>query len=180
MPSSASHANPIFIIGIRSRSGTTYLSHLLRLHPDCGDPPAPIWEDFLLTHADLLARYARSTNRHWHHWVIAEGVEERLEEQLLQGIGNGLVSFLASRVGSGRLVTKMPGVRNLEYFSNFFHRLTCFSWSGMGAPLPSQQLRLRGSCLLAQGTNRQCGRGRVAPKLFYGSIEPLRIPTAST
>jgi Sulfotransferase family len=120
MRSSDSHANPIFIIGIRSRSGTTYLSHLLRLHPDCGDAPAPIWEDYLLTHADLLAGYASSTYRHWHHFVVAEGVEERLEEQLMQCIGGGLVSFMTSRIRSGRLVTKMPSVRNLEYFFKLF------------------------------------------------------------
>ncbi|MGH8069439.1 MAG: sulfotransferase family protein [Candidatus Entotheonellia bacterium] len=120
MLSSASSTAPIFIIGIRSRSGTTYLSHLLRLHPDCCDVPAPIWEDFLLTHADLLAKYARSTYSHWHHWVVAEGVEERLEDKLFQCIGDGLISFLASRVRSRRLVTKMPGVRNLEYFFKLF------------------------------------------------------------
>jgi Sulfotransferase family len=120
MLSSASSTDPIFIIGIRSRSGTTYLSHLLRLHPDCCDVPAPIWEDFLLYHADLLARYARSTYSHWHHWVIAEGVEERLEDKLLQGIGDGLISFLTSRIRARRLVTKMPGVRNLEYFFKLF------------------------------------------------------------
>jgi sulfotransferase family protein len=120
MHNSASPTGPIFIIGIRSRSGTTYLSHLLRLHPDCCDVPAPIWEDFLLTHADLLAKYARSTYRHWHHWVIAEGVEEKLEDKLLQSIGDGLIAFLSSRVRSRRLVTKMPGVRNLPYFFKLF------------------------------------------------------------
>ena len=120
MLSSASSTNPIFIIGIRSRSGTNYLSDLLRLHPDCWDMPAPIWEDFLLVHADLLAGYARSTYRHWHHWVIAEGMEERLEDKLLQCLGDGLISFLTSRIRARRLLTKMPGVRNLEYFFKLF------------------------------------------------------------
>jgi hypothetical protein len=120
MPSSASSTDPIFIIGIRARSGTNYLSHLLRLHPDCCDVPAPIWEDFLLYHADLLARYATSTYSHWHHWVVREGLEEKLEDKLLQGIGDGLISFLTSRVRARRLLTKMPGVRNLEYFFKLF------------------------------------------------------------
>jgi hypothetical protein len=122
MHSSASCTNPIFIIGIRSRSGTNYLFDLLRLHPDCWDAPAPIWEDFLLSDADLLARYARSTYSHWHHWFIAEGEEERIEDKLLQGIGDGLISFLTSRVRSRRLVTKTPGVHNLEYFFKLFPR----------------------------------------------------------
>jgi hypothetical protein len=120
MLSSASCTAPIFIIGIRSRSGTTYLSELLRLHPDCWDIPAPIWENFLLYHADLLVRYARSTYSHWHRWVIAEGVEERLEDKLLKCLGDGLVSFMTSRIRSGRLVTKMPAVLNLDYFFKLF------------------------------------------------------------
>jgi Sulfotransferase family len=120
MLSSTSCTDPIFIIGIRARSGTNYLSDLLRLHPDCWDSPAPIWEDFLLYHADLLAGYARSTYSHWHHWVIEAGVEEKLEDKLLQSIGDGLISFMTSRVRARRLVTKMPGVRNLEYFFKLF------------------------------------------------------------
>jgi hypothetical protein len=119
MLSSTSCTDPIFIIGIRARSGTNYLFDLLHLHPDC-DIPAPIWEDFLLYHADLLAEYASSTYNHWHHWVIAAGIEERLEDKLLQCIGDGLISFMTSRVHAGRLVTKMPGVRNLEYFFKLF------------------------------------------------------------
>src|SRR5262245_36511779 len=111
MPSSTSCTDPIFIIGIRSRSGTNYLSDLLRLHPDCWDIPRPIWEDYILTHADLVARYARSTYSHWHRWVIAEGVEEKLEDKLLQCIGDGLIAFLTSRTRARRLITKMPGVR---------------------------------------------------------------------
>jgi hypothetical protein len=120
MLSSTSSTDPIFIIGIRQRSGTNYLFDLLGLHPDCCNSPAPIWEDFLLAHADLLVGYARSTYRHWHHWVIAEGMEERLEDKLLQCLGDGLISFMTSRVHARRLVTKTPGVRNLEYFFKLF------------------------------------------------------------
>jgi hypothetical protein len=47
-------------------------------------------------------------------------VEEKLEDKLLQGLGDGLLAFLTSRVRAGRLLTKMPGVRNLEYFFKLF------------------------------------------------------------
>jgi len=38
----------------------------------------------------------------------------------LQCIGDGLIEFLTSRIRARRLVTKMPGVRNLEYFFALF------------------------------------------------------------
>jgi sulfotransferase family protein len=120
MVSSASQTAPIFIIGIRARSGTNYFADLLRLHPDCGDSPAPIWEDHLLYDADVVAKYAKSTYSRWHHYVLAAGVDEKLEDELLQSIGSGLITFMTSRVRSKRLVTKTPNVRNLEYFFQLF------------------------------------------------------------
>jgi hypothetical protein len=115
MSNAFSSGQPIFILGIMQRSGTNFLADLLRLHPDC-DPPAPIWEDFVLHHADLLVRYARVTSASWRHWVG----DETVEDSLYQAMGMGLLAFLTARCGEKRLLTKTPSVRNLQYFFKFF------------------------------------------------------------
>lgn len=106
----------IFLLGITPRSGTNFLQDILRVHRDC-DIPAPIWEDHLLHHADLLFDYATSVHHHWEsHDVDVEG----FREDLCRDIGSSLVDYLYRRVDSERLLTKTPSVRNLKHFYRFF------------------------------------------------------------
>lgn len=107
---------PIFILGILPRCGTNFLMDLLCSHPDCA-PPAPIWEDFLVTHADLLARYVDRVSQRWNRrW----GEIDSLRDQLMTHLGVGLTSFLDERSGAGRTATKTPRVENLEWFFKLF------------------------------------------------------------
>ena len=115
MSNFSSHPHPIFILGIKQRSGTNFFSDLIRLHPDC-EAPALIGEDFLTHHADLLVRYATTASRSWARWVR----DEKMEELLYKCLGDGLISFLALRTGQKRIVTKTPSVRNVEHFFKFF------------------------------------------------------------
>lgn len=112
----SSHAHPIFILGILPRSGTNFLLDLLRAHPDCG-PPVPIWEDFLLYHADLLVRYV---DRVFSRWNPRWGVDETHRDRLLARLGSGLISFLTEQTESKRIVTKTPRVENLSHFFKLF------------------------------------------------------------
>ena len=106
----------IFILGITPRSGTNFLSDLLCLHPDCA-APAPIFEDHLTYHADLLIQYAKNVSQSWRpSWNISKDLQASLSSSL----GNGLIEFLSLRVGDNRLVTKTPSVRNLQHFFTAF------------------------------------------------------------
>ncbi len=131
-----SYVNPIFILGILQRSGTVFFRDLFKLHPDCVIP-VPIWEDYLVYHADLLAKYANSVSRDWKtDWEV-----EDQAEILCEFLGKGLLSFLNSRAGricadggyetiqisddsekGKRLVIKTPSVRNLGCFFKLFPR----------------------------------------------------------
>ena len=117
-PLAPANRDPIFILGIAERSGTNFLLNLLLLHPDCGAPD-PIWEDYLVHYADLLALYADSVFKRWKR--IA-GVETCLVDSLYQALGNGIVSSLASLTGERRLITKTPSVNNLGFFFKLFPR----------------------------------------------------------
>lgn len=132
-------SSPVFILGIMRRSGTTFLKELLCLHPDCYSGGV-IHEDFLLSNAHLLVRYANSVPKNWsRHWV--EGKECCSSDAMSRCIGDGLLSFLEqqnsgevagqvnlaksepdkpSGLSSNRLVTRTPSVKNLGHFFRFF------------------------------------------------------------
>ncbi|MHC5060984.1 MAG: sulfotransferase family protein [Planctomycetota bacterium] len=134
-----SELSPVFILGITRRSGTNFLQNLLCLHPECY-AGGVIHEDFLLSGAELLDKYANSVSRNWNLcWV--EGKQCCSSDAMCRYIGKGLTAFLqqqnsgdiASQVDSvksepgnqsglsaGRLVTRTPSVRNLKHFFKFF------------------------------------------------------------
>lgn len=112
---------PIFVLGIQPRSGTNYLFDLIRRHPDCA-PATPIWEDFLLAHAELLERYARAVTGHWNpDW----GVDAGVRRELLRSLGDGLRGFLEARCEGKRVVSKTPCVDNLPLFFDLFPEAVC-------------------------------------------------------
>ena len=109
-------ADPIFIHGILPRSGTNFLSDLLRLHPDCARAREPVDEDLFLAHSDHLVRFVHDVSAAWDPmW----GSFADISEQLFAHLGDGLLSFL--RVDPNRrLVTKSPSVARLHRFFTFF------------------------------------------------------------
>lgn len=108
--------NPIFILGILPRSGTNFLFHLLRLHPDCVAAES-IWEDHLLEFSGPLLQYGRAV---YEWWEVSWGLDKSFQAALWRHLGQGLISFLKSQAGEGRLVTKTPEVSGLESFFQLF------------------------------------------------------------
>jgi hypothetical protein len=120
-PAATREPDPIFIHGITQRSGTNFLFRLLCLHPDC-DLGGPIWENYLLSRADLLARYVEALYREWNReWQVEASLGP--PDVLLGQLGDGLITFLnrqRRQSGATRLVTKSPSVRNLGCFFRLF------------------------------------------------------------
>ncbi len=86
------------------------------LHPDCA-PPDPVWEDFLVTHLDLLAHYSDAVAGRWDpQW----GVKQEAQDHLDRSLGLGISRFLQERCHDPRVICKTPRVENLEYFFRFF------------------------------------------------------------
>ena len=98
------------------RCGTNFLSNLLLLHPDCA-VPNPVWEDFLLTHLDLLRQYSDAVSQHWDRdW----GVTDKTQAQLDASLGLGLTTFLQQCCKGARAISKTPHIENPELFFRFF------------------------------------------------------------
>lgn len=120
---------PLFVLGILPRSGTNFFFNLLRLHPQCKCiTSSRMNEDYLLYNAGLLVRYSDTVCNYWRkYWKftnnrsINKPVDEDLKQELLKGLGNGLVSYLNHHNSDERiLATKTPQVRNLKYFFKLF------------------------------------------------------------
>lgn len=118
IPQSAA-STAIFVLGISQRSGTNFLYQLICLHPHCH--PRWVYEDFLVSHSDLLLRYAESK---YGSWSADWGFGEDTIDKLVVNLGRGLHSFLETRdvenQGSGYLVTKTPTCRNLDNYFRLF------------------------------------------------------------
>lgn len=98
------------------RCGTNFLSNLLLLHPDCAAPD-PVWEDFLVTHLDLLAGYGDAVSGRWDSsWGVDSGTRKSLDTSL----GDGVVRFLNGQAGAKRAISKTPEVHNMDLFFRFF------------------------------------------------------------
>ncbi len=107
---------PIFILGMTPRSGTHYLCHLLRLHPDCA-VPLKGYEDHLLRHAHHLRAFADAVRDTWRpSWNIDEG----MRQALLPALGDGLLGILNGQVAPKRLLTMTASVQNLAMFFDLF------------------------------------------------------------
>lgn len=108
---------PIFLLGISERSGTNYLFDLVTLHEDCAPGRAPVAEDFFLHHVDVLDRYVDAVAGSWMpEWG---DYDDDIDEQLLAGLGRGLISFLTVDP-TRRLVTKTPSPRHIDRFPVLF------------------------------------------------------------
>jgi hypothetical protein len=127
-----SHPDPIFILGITERSGTNFLFHLLILHPSC-EYGGPIWESEPIRHLDDLARYTSAVyNSMSREWQVDSEIGP--EAVLRRDLGDAVVRYLnrqmpdavsgespeANHHRGRRLVTKMPSVRSLPVFFDFF------------------------------------------------------------
>lgn len=108
---------PIFIMGISQRSGTNFLSQLIRQHPECG-APTTIWENYFVYYSDLLMTYSQSVFKRW-KWKTGSA-DRSLHAKLNQYIGNSLVEFLSCEITAERLVTKTPDVYNINNHFQLF------------------------------------------------------------
>lgn len=114
--------DPIFILGMTARTGTTFTFRLLALHPDV-EAASRLHEDYVVQHAHLLVEYARRTRQRWNPgWPIRPGAEARLIGRL----GRGLYAFLTEEAldrttpGSRRPLFKTPSVQSVQHFFDLF------------------------------------------------------------
>ena len=117
VPASRERPRVIFIRGVTPRSGTNYLRDLLVLHPACQKARAPIWEDFALDDAVLLEQYVK---RLFAKWPKGWAVPSEVGSEVLQALGDGLITSLIGNDPESTVVAKTPSVSGLDSFSRLF------------------------------------------------------------
>ncbi|HJU87235.1 MAG TPA: sulfotransferase [Gemmatimonadota bacterium] len=109
-------SDDVFIHGILPRSGTNYLSRVLRCHDDLEASPRSMWEFPHLRKSDPLVSYAASMAR-------SRKLPELEEGDVLRIVGDAWLAWAAKGLpDEQRLVLKEPSVRNLDRFFRFFPR----------------------------------------------------------
>jgi len=119
----------IFILGIKRRSGTNWLSDLVCQHPEC--IANTIKEDYVMRHADHLIEYA---DQFYSSFPRLFRVKASKKALLYDSLGFGLLRYFHENMVNtsksfrdlreagvpARIVTKTPSVQNLEYFPKLF------------------------------------------------------------
>jgi hypothetical protein len=114
-PAPVPSPQPIFILGISPRSGTNYLSDLIRVHPDC--VAARLHEDYFTAAGGHLVRFASEVlSRMRPEW----GVEAELVDRLCAALGGGLVNLINAQTPGRRVVLKTPSTEYIELFFRLF------------------------------------------------------------
>ena len=109
-------SDDVFVHGVLPRSGTNYLSRVLRCHANLAASPRSMWEFPHLRKSDPLVSYARSMAR-------SRKLPELEEGDVLRIVGDAWLAWAATGLADGRrLVLKDPSVRNLDRFFRFFPR----------------------------------------------------------
>ncbi len=108
--------NPVFIVGITGRSGTNYLSSLLKTHPDC-ESSSLMAEDFIIYGLDKLTKFSDKISNKWKkEW----NYHPDMQNQLNKSLGDGMSMFLANNKHSKCIVSKTPSTMNIDKLFNFF------------------------------------------------------------
>lgn len=108
---------PILVMGIATRSGSTYVRNCIGLHSAAHVPPH-LNEDFFAYESEHLERFRAALLARGPR-IITEPVGEG--QSLLSCIGRGLVTFAAQAAPpSTHVVLKTPSPRNLEFARKLF------------------------------------------------------------
>jgi protein-tyrosine sulfotransferase len=153
----------VFVHGILPRSGTNYLSRVLRCHPDLAASPRKVWEFPHLRKSDPLVTYARSMAR-------SRKLPELAEEDVLRLVGDAWLEWAGAGLPEGkRLVLKDPSVRNLDRFFGFFPRSYLLILVRDGRDVACSSLRAG----FAAPQRFHPLRPRTYRRIFVGRIEEL-------
>lgn len=121
-PSMAS-SKPVFILGIRHRSGTNLLLDVLVRHPECAAHSDP--EDFLVSRLVDIRKYVETLQKRRR----SKQFRTDNRQELTKIIGEGLIGYITKNVkpdatvqdtAPHRVITKTPTVEGLQYFREVF------------------------------------------------------------
>lgn len=153
----------VFILGVLPRSGTNYLSRVLRCHADLAASARSLWEFPHLRKSDPLLEYARSM-------AGSSKLPELTERDVLAMVGDAWLEWAAVGLPEGcRLVLKDPSVRHLERFFSFFPRSLLLVLMRDGRDIASSSLRAD----FAAPPRVEALRPRTYPRAFRSPVAGL-------
>lgn len=124
-PAPFSFTSVVYLMSPTQRSGTNYLSYLLELHPDLGFPQGNYLpnEQFLLSYANELECYIKSTVEMWGHWLkdCDNVTVSTHSHELFSHFGEGLIQYFSRFIDQNQtLLLRTPDALGIERFQYLF------------------------------------------------------------
>jgi hypothetical protein len=114
---------PVSIVSPTGKSGTNFLSNMLKTVGLCESPAKEVLarEDHLVFHSALLLDYVRETASIWRIWEKNEQIIKKRSNELLRCLGEGITNFIID-ANNGILpaLIKTPSSRGINNFSKLF------------------------------------------------------------
>ena len=113
--------NSIFILGITGRSGTNYLSSILKNHQNTKGFHIG-GEDFLIYGTDTLDNYVKKISDKWNFRIKNDKEKySNLQKKIKQSIGDGILNFVSNKKNNDiKYIAKTPSTVNISKFFDFF------------------------------------------------------------
>lgn len=113
----------VFIISPTTRSGTTYLRHLLVQGGACGEPNGwpYVYEDWLLHGSNHLIDYCNTLEKRWSFLHVPEPHTARQSaDDILRLLGGALESRISANCDEKYVVVKTPSSENVQNIASLF------------------------------------------------------------
>lgn len=116
-------SNVVFIISPTTRSGTTYLRHLMVKSGVCGEPDGwPFaYEDWLLHGSNHLVDYCNSLEKRWNHLTAPPPhTAKDSADEILRLLGLALERRISGNSHDKYVVVKTPSSENVQNVGSLF------------------------------------------------------------
>ena len=113
----------IYITSPTQRSGTNFLSLLLKLHEELEMPDSKFAPDehFLYSFTGKLNEFISTLISYWGYWIKDNNLKQEIHNQMLSYLGDGMLKYLSNYINPGKtLLLKTPDANDLEYFPYLF------------------------------------------------------------
>jgi len=124
---SKNESSLVYLVSPTQRSGTNFLSYMLKSHPEIYLPEKPDFpnEHFILSYAHHLKNYVNDTIKIWGKWFTEHNDKDFIlnteANNLMSSLGFGLMNYFNSLNNNSKyILLRTPDALNINLYFNLF------------------------------------------------------------